>query len=97
MGIGFGIVQRLAEAKANVVIADVNIDVANKAAADLGGKGFKALAVSVDVSKEADVQKMVDETVKKFGGVDILVNNAEFFLVILLCKCRQRILKKLLA
>ncbi|MEK7171577.1 MAG: SDR family NAD(P)-dependent oxidoreductase, partial [Patescibacteria group bacterium] len=79
MGIGFGIVQRLAEAKANVVIADVNIDVANKAAADLGGKGFKALAVSVDVSKEADVQKMVDETVKKFGGVDILVNNAGIF------------------
>lgn len=79
MGIGFGIVQRLAEAKANIVIADLNKEAADKAAQDLISKGFKALAVSVDVSKEADVQKMVDETVKKFGSVDILVNNAGIF------------------
>lgn len=79
MGIGFGIVQRLAEAKANVVIADLNQEAADKAAQDLISKGFKALAVSVDVSKEADVQKMVDETVKKFGGVDVSVNNAGIF------------------
>lgn len=79
MGIGFGIAQRLAEAKANVVIADLNKEAADKAAQDLISKGFKALAISVDVSKEADVQGMVDETVKKFGGVDILVNNAGIF------------------
>lgn len=74
MGIGFGIASRLAEAGVNVVIADVNADAANKAAADLSQFGM-----AVDVSKEADVQKMVEETVKKFGGVDILVNNAGIF------------------
>ncbi|MBI4994676.1 SDR family oxidoreductase [Candidatus Peregrinibacteria bacterium] len=79
MGIGFGIVSRLAQAGANVVIADVNADAASKAAQELEKQGFKTLAVAVDVSKEADVQKMVDEIVKKFGGIDILVNNAGIF------------------
>lgn len=79
MGIGFGIASRLGQAGANVVIADVNADAANRAASDLAQKGYKSFGIAVDVSKEADVEKMVEETVKKFGGIDILVNNAGIF------------------
>lgn len=79
MGIGFGIAYRLAEAGANVVIADLNKDAAEKSAKELSSKGFKALAVQINVANEADVQKMVDEVCKAFGSIDILVNNAGIF------------------
>lgn len=79
-GIGKGIVGRLHEAGANVVIADVD-DVATKAAADeLNAKrADSALAVHVDVSSATDVNKMLAAAISNFGGVDILVNNAGIY------------------
>src|SRR3989344_4711044 len=80
MGIGKGIVERLHEAGANVVIADVD-DAAAKAAADeLNAKrASSALAVHVDVSSADDVNKMIQATLSSFGNVDILVNNAGIY------------------
>ncbi len=75
-GIGFGISARLAEAGANVVVADLLGEVAAKAVEELTQKGFKASASVVDVSKEVDVERMVAEAVSTYGKVDILVNNA---------------------
>lgn len=79
-GIGKGIVDRLQEAGANVAIADVD-DAAAKAAADqLNTKrANSALAIHVDVSSADDVNKMIQETVSKFGGIDIMVNNAGIY------------------
>ncbi len=68
-GIGFGIVFRLAEAGAKVVIADQK----------LTEKGPAAKFVEVDVANEDDVKRLVAETVSAFGKVDILVNNAGIF------------------
>lgn len=79
IGIGFGIAYRLAEAGANVVIATRTEAEGTKAAADLKAKGWKAASVTTDVSVEADVKRMVDETIKAYGGVDILVNNAGIY------------------
>lgn len=79
LGIGYGISYRLAEAGANVIIAGRNSDEAEKAASELTGKNFKALAVKTDVSKEEDVKNMVLQAVKTFGSIDILVNNAGIF------------------
>lgn len=79
MGIGFGIAYRLAEAGANVVIANLGKDAAEKAVKELTGKKWKAVSMETDVSQEEDVKKMVAETVKAFGGVDILVNNAGIY------------------
>lgn len=79
-GIGKGIVDRLHEAGANVVIADVDDAVAKMAADELNAKrAGSALAIHVDVSSADDVNKMVQETISKFGGVDILVNNAGIY------------------
>jgi 3-oxoacyl-[acyl-carrier protein] reductase/pyridoxal 4-dehydrogenase len=69
-GIGKAIADKLAEEGATVVVADLNGDGAEKAA-PAGGAGMQ-----VDVSKEEDVDRMVAETVSRFGKLDVLVNNA---------------------
>ncbi len=79
MGIGFGIATRLAEAGANVMIADLREEDAKKAVEQLVEKGWKASFVKTDVSQEDQVVAMVDATVAMYGGVDILVNNAGIF------------------
>ncbi len=72
-GIGLGIAKGLAQAGAKVAIAGRN-EAKNKAALkELGGE---AIAVSGDVNDAAAVKRMIAETVKAFGGLDILVANA---------------------
>lgn len=82
IGIGYGISYRLAEAGANVVIANRTEKQGQEAAAELTRLGWKATAIQTDVSVEEQVKRMVDETVKRYGGVDILVNNAGVYPVI---------------
>jgi len=72
--IGLAIARRLAADGASVVIAD--IAGAEAAAASLTDSGYRALGVQTDVSSEAEVQRMMDATVDRFGKTDILVNNA---------------------
>lgn len=79
MGIGYGISYRLAEAGANVMIAQRRKDEAEKSVNELAAKGWKAASVVCDVSDEKQVEQMVQETVRVFGGIDILINNAGIF------------------
>ncbi|MBI3103445.1 SDR family oxidoreductase [Candidatus Daviesbacteria bacterium] len=79
LGIGFGIALRLAEAGANVVIADFKEAEAQKSVQNLNSKGWKAISAKVDVSNEDDVKSMVEACVSEFGGLDILVNNAGIY------------------
>lgn len=69
-GIGKAIADKLADEGATVVVADINGDGAQQAA-PAGGMGMQ-----VDISKEDDVERMVDETVAAYGKLDVLVNNA---------------------
>ena len=75
-GIGKGIALRLAEEGADIVIADVNLEIATQAVNEIKVLGRKALPVKVDVSKRAEVQNLIDSTIREFGRLDILVNNA---------------------
>ena len=79
VGIGYAIAARLAEAGANVLIADRDAEKAAAAAAALTGLGLKASSVVADVSDQAQVEAMVAQAVSEFGGVDILVNNAGIY------------------
>jgi 2-deoxy-D-gluconate 3-dehydrogenase len=79
MGIGLGIVCRLAEAGANVVIADINEEAAIKAAKSFGEKGWKVAAVKTDVSDEQSVKNMISFGLKTYGSVDIMINNAGIY------------------
>src|SRR4029078_8899544 len=77
-GIGKALATRLAADGASVVIADVQkFDLA--AAEIAKATGARTLGIQVDVSNEKDVERMADETVKAFGRIDILVNNAAIF------------------
>jgi len=78
-GIGYGIVYRLAEAGANVVIANRTKEEADRVVNELAAKGWKVKAVRTDVSIESDVKNTVEETIKTYGSIDILVNNAGIF------------------
>jgi 2-deoxy-D-gluconate 3-dehydrogenase len=82
IGIGYGISYRLAEAGANVMIANRTAQQGQDAAGELARLGWKATAMQTDVSIEGEVKRLVDETVKKYGGVDILVNNAGIYPII---------------
>lgn len=70
-GFGAGIVRKFAEEGANVMVADLNMDLARDVAAEVGG-----IAHQVDVSKDADVAAMVAAARTQMGDIDILVNNA---------------------
>jgi NAD(P)-dependent dehydrogenase (short-subunit alcohol dehydrogenase family) len=72
-GIGSAIARRFAEAGACVVVADLDGAEAENAAAELGERAF---GVQVDVSDEASVERAIAAATLRFGGVDLLVNNA---------------------
>jgi 3-hydroxybutyrate dehydrogenase len=74
-GIGHGVAKRYVEAGGRVAIADLNTDGAAAAAKQLGDKKV-AIGIGMDVSKEDEVNAGVEQTVKTFGRVDILVSNA---------------------
>ena len=75
-GIGKEIAVAFAEVGARVVIADIAFEAAEAVAKTLQDRGFDAIALAVDVSSEAAVQTMVDNTISKFETIDVLVNNA---------------------
>lgn len=76
-GIGNAIAHGLAEVGANVVIANRTADEGERTAREIAdATGVETVAVPTDVSDEADVRTLVDATVERFGGVDVLVNNA---------------------
>lgn len=77
-GIGSETCRLLASQGAHVVLADLNEEGAQKIATDITeqfGAG-RALAVSIDVTKEAQILHAIKQTVLQYGGIDILVNNA---------------------
>ncbi len=71
-GIGTAIARKLSEEGASLVIADIN----GEGATEVAGSLPNAIAVTVDTSSEDQVGALVDETIEKFGKVDVLVNNA---------------------
>jgi 2-deoxy-D-gluconate 3-dehydrogenase len=79
VGIGKGIVDRLSEAGASVLISDIGEENGKKAAEELKGKGRKVEFIKADSSVSADVNKVVKYAFEKMGSVDILVNNAGIF------------------
>jgi 2-deoxy-D-gluconate 3-dehydrogenase len=79
MGIGRGIVERLAEAGAAVVVADTDLEAAEATARELAERGLDALALRADVGDADDVPRLVADTVDWRGHVDIVVNNAGIY------------------
>jgi len=64
---------------AKVVLGDILIEAGQKVAADINAQGGHATFVRLDVTQEADWQQAVDTTVRTYGKLNILVNNAGIF------------------
>jgi NAD(P)-dependent dehydrogenase (short-subunit alcohol dehydrogenase family) len=72
-GIGAGIVRRYVEEGARCIIADIDIEVGQAVADELGDA---AVFIRTDVSRDSDVQDAVSACVEQFGAIDVMVNNA---------------------
>ena len=75
-GIGKAIATRFAAEGAQVVLGDVDLDEATRAAGDIGKAGGQARAVKLDVTRPDDIKAVVDGTTRDLGKLTILVNNA---------------------
>jgi len=75
-GIGFSIAQRLARDGANVVISSRKKKNVDSAVERLGKEGLSVTGMVCHVAKGEDREKLIEETVNRFGGIDILISNA---------------------
>ncbi|GMQ92737.1 MAG: SDR family oxidoreductase [Acidimicrobiia bacterium] len=78
-GLGRVISVGVAGAGATVVAADLDVEGARETVEMIAGRDASALALSVDVADEQSVQEMTEATLRHFGRVDILVNNAAIY------------------
>ena len=82
-GIGLHYVRGLAAAGARVAAADIDATAAEATAANLRAEGADVIGLAVDVADPQSVDRMVAQTVERFGRLDILVNNAALFAVLM--------------
>ncbi len=75
-GLGLGIAMGLAGAGANIVVAARSVEKTAQALEDIRALGVEAHGITVDVTQEPAIQRMVTDTIDHLGRLDILVNNS---------------------
>jgi 3-oxoacyl-[acyl-carrier protein] reductase len=75
-GVGEGIARAMAAAGANVVIAARRVETGEPAAEAIRARGHSAICLQCDVAQRADIDRVVADTVERFGGLDVMVHNA---------------------
>ncbi|GIX25211.1 MAG: gluconate 5-dehydrogenase [Caldimonas sp.] len=75
-GLGLQIAEALGEAGAKIMLSARKAPELEEAVAHLQDRGIDARWIAADGAKEADIQRLVDETLQRLGPVDVLVNNA---------------------
>lgn len=96
-GLGAATARKLSGAGASVVITDVLEDVGRETAADIEAAGGEALFLKHDVTSEQEWQAVVDAAVDRFGGLDVLVNNAGIFFAKPILETSAEDLRRMLA
>ncbi len=95
MGIGMGIVKRFIHAGAKVLIADKAVEPAEKYADTLDSDTRKRLSVlEVDLLDDSAPEKMASEMEKRFGGIDVLVNNAGIYPTVPMLEMKEDLFDK---
>ena len=82
-GMGKGIAMVFAREGADIAVNDIDLKLAESTAEEIEALGPRAMAVVADVTKEEEVNRMVDKVIGEWGGIDILVNNVGLGLPIL--------------
>ena len=75
-GIGKAIAIELAKEGADIIVSDINLELANTTAQEVQSMGVKTMALKINVSDLCDVEEGVKQAVMHMGKIDILVNNA---------------------
>lgn len=75
-GLGKTIAEKLASEGARVIISDILVDLAEETVSEFRDKGYEAHAIKADVTNAEDVKNLIDESIKKYQTLDIVVNNA---------------------
>ena len=96
-GIGKEIARHFLSEGAKVAIADINLDAAQAAAAELDPSGKTTHPLAMDVTDEAQVDAGVDEVARRFGRIDVLVSNAGIQIVAPIVQFKFGDWKKMLA
>jgi NAD(P)-dependent dehydrogenase (short-subunit alcohol dehydrogenase family) len=78
-GIGRGVALALASAGASVVVAERNGETREATCDEIRSRGAESVGVDCDVRESADLERCIEETVERFGGLDILINNAQMW------------------
>jgi NAD(P)-dependent dehydrogenase (short-subunit alcohol dehydrogenase family) len=76
-GVGRGIALAFADQAADVVVADLNQETGTAVVKEIEERGARAHFIACDVTRRESIQAAVAETVETFGGIDVLVNNAQ--------------------
>lgn len=76
IGFGKAIALSLAKEGCDIIVNDINLNDAQKTAAEIEKLGQKSIAIKADVTKLSEWESMVKTALEKFGKIDILVNNA---------------------
>ncbi len=75
-GLGKQMALGLAEAGANIVICSRNLEACQKACQEIEHYGVKSLALACDITKQEDIERVIEITLKTFETIDILINNS---------------------
>jgi 3-oxoacyl-[acyl-carrier protein] reductase len=86
-GIGRAYARRFAEEGARVVIAEIDAPAGERVAAEIAVAGGSAWARATDVTQFESLQGLVSDTLKRFGRIDVLLNNAAIYVTQALTKC----------
>jgi 3-oxoacyl-[acyl-carrier protein] reductase len=78
-GIGKAAAEALCGEGAHSVVADIDAEGGERAAAELGRKGYEASSIRIDISKVSDIERTVRELLARHAKIDILVNNAGLY------------------
>jgi short-subunit dehydrogenase len=95
-GIGKALAFEFASRGSKIVLAARNLEKLNEIKAEIQSMGTEVLAVKTDVSKQEDCENLIQKTVEKFGGVDVLINNAGISMRALFVDLDLSVLKKLM-
>lgn len=95
-GIGRALALRFARAGYNVALSGRNVDRLSAIKSELDKCAIDSLCIESDVSKEEDCQNLVQETVKRFGGIHVLINNAGISMRAILNDLQLDVLRKVM-
>ena len=95
-GIGEACAEIFASHGCSIVMAARNLEKLNIIAVRLRNKGANVLTVACDVSKEDDCRRLIDETIKTFGNIDVLINNAGISMRALFEELDLNVIRKLM-